>query len=97
VVNQDTEHPANGATVVLLPDQRDRVGLFKTATADQSGHFILRGILPGPYRVLAFTDLEPNIYFDPMFIEKYQSQSKAVTIDEGSRLTLRLTAIPILQ
>jgi hypothetical protein len=97
VVNHDTEHPAIGAAVVLLPDQRDRVGLFKTATSDQSGHFTLRGIRPGPYRVLAFTDLEPNVYFDPMFIEKYQSQSKAVTIDEGSRVTLSLTAIPIPQ
>jgi protocatechuate 3,4-dioxygenase beta subunit len=94
VVNKDTDHPATGATVVLLPDQRDRVGLFKTATTDQSGHFTIRGVLPGPYRVLAFTSLEPNIYFDPVFTEMYESQSKAITIDEGGHVQLRLTAIP---
>jgi hypothetical protein len=93
VVNIETDRPASSAAVVLLPNQRDRVGLFRTATSDQSGHFTIRGISPGLYRALAFTDLEPNIYFDPVFTEKFETKSQAVTIEEGGRVTLSLTAI----
>jgi hypothetical protein len=43
------------ATVLLVPQaQLERPDLFRTATADASGRFNLRGIAPGAYTLFAF-------------------------------------------
>ena len=37
---------------MLIPDQgRDRPELFKSAQTDASGHFSLRGVYPGGYKI----------------------------------------------
>jgi protocatechuate 3,4-dioxygenase beta subunit len=95
VVADERQSPVVGASVVLMPNAaRDRSNLFKAATTDQYGHFAFRGIVPGDYKIFAWDDLEPNIYFDPAFVEPYESQGKAIHLDQQGSLTLSLKPIP---
>ncbi|MCU1263244.1 MAG: hypothetical protein JWO80_6129, partial [Bryobacterales bacterium] len=52
------------ATVLLVPEREYQgvVSYFKTAITDSGGHYELRGVAPGKYRLFAFEDMEPLAY-----------------------------------
>jgi hypothetical protein len=93
----DRMEPAVGVRVVLMPNMErlERYDLYKTATSDQFGRFTMHGIVPGDYKMFAWTSLEPNIYFDPSFMEQYESQGKPVHLDESGHITVALRAITV--
>ncbi len=90
-----THQPQQGATVVLVPEKskRNRDDLFKTANTDQYGHFTLRGIAPGEYRIYAFDDIERGVYQDPAFLEQYKDDGEKVEIEEGDSRIFELEVI----
>jgi Carboxypeptidase regulatory-like domain len=96
VVTDERQSPVVAASVVLMPNvgARDQSNLFMAATTDQYGRFAIRGIVPGDYKIFAWDDLAPNTYFDPTFMEPYESQGKAVHLDEDGAGTLTLKVIP---
>jgi hypothetical protein len=52
--------PAAGSRAVLVPDQhRDRIDLYKSVDADAAGHFSLRDVPPGDYKMYAWESIEP--------------------------------------
>jgi len=95
IVNDSRKNPAFGAHIVLMPitDRRERSYLVKTVRADQYGRFAIRGITPGDYKLFSWDDLEPNIFFDPSFMEPYEAQGKVVHVEEDGYVTLDLIAI----
>jgi len=88
--------PFGGARVVLVPDgpRRSQTRLFKLASTDQYGHFILRGIAPGDYKLFAWEEFEPGAYEDPEFLKRYEDQGEALRVEENSRLGAQLKLIP---
>jgi hypothetical protein len=86
---------ASGVTVVLVPDaqHRQREALFKVAVTDTAGHFSLKGINPGEFKLFAWEDIEGGEYQDPEFLKAYESQGENVTIREGSRENRQLKLI----
>ena len=84
------------ATVVLVPEQhnRDWIYLCKTTTTDQYGQFVIRGIPPHEYRILAWEDVEEGAYFEPDFVERFVRKSQTVRISSGSRKVVHLQLIP---
>jgi len=87
--------PVRGIQPVLVPDRdRDRRELFKVATTDQNGHFTMKGIPPGLYRVFAWEELEQFAYFDPEILRRYEAQAKTVTISESSKSAVQVKVIP---
>ena len=84
--------PAPASKVVLVPTRRERLDLFKSAKADSTGRFVLQGIPPGDYDLFAWARLEGYEYFDPHFLQRFQNQSKRVTVAESSKLQLDLPA-----
>jgi protocatechuate 3,4-dioxygenase beta subunit len=90
------QQPAGGASVVLVPESRlrEQTSLFKQATTDQTGHFTLKGIAPGEYKLFAWEDIEPGAYQDPEFLKPMESLGEAVSIREGSRENSQLKLIP---
>ena len=90
VVSDARLQPSTGVVVVLIPDNRDRMDLYKTATSDQSGHFIIRGIAPGDYKLFAWEDIENNAYFDPDFMRRSESSGKPVRVTESSKQFLNM-------
>lgn len=88
--------PFGGAHVVLVPEasRRDQARLFKLASTDQYGHFVLRGIAPGDYKLFAWEELESGAYQDPEFLKRYEEQGEALRVEENSPLGAQLKLIP---
>jgi len=87
--------PQAGIQVVLIPDEnRDRGELYKNATTDPSGHFTMRGIPPGNYKLFAWEAIESYSFYDREVLSKYESQGKAVHISEGAKEPIEMKIIP---
>jgi uncharacterized surface anchored protein len=91
VVMDDRHQPATGVQAVLVPDRnREHTELFKAATTDQNGHYTIRNVPPGDYKLFAWEALEPFGYFDPDLLNKSESQAKALHVIESSKLNVEL-------
>lgn len=66
----------------------------KTTVTDERGHFEVKGLAPGEYRVLAFERIDPEAYQDAELMKSLESCSQRVTIREGSKEMLTLKPIP---
>jgi hypothetical protein len=86
--------PAASATVILVPQERNRRNLYKSTVTDLKGQFTFQGIAPGNYMVFAWEDIEPFSYFDPNVLRAYEALGQAVRITESSRSTTTLKIIP---
>jgi hypothetical protein len=88
--------PVRGATVVLVPDAslRQRTSAFKTTTTDTIGSFRINGIGPGDYKIFSWEAVETGAWEDPDFLRPYEVRGQSLTILEGTRQTVQLTAIP---
>lgn len=95
-VSGPKQQAATGARVVLVPDERHREQspLFKMVTTDQYGHFTIKGITPGDYKLFAWEQIEPGAYQDPEFLKLYENDGEAITIREGSHENRQLKLIP---
>lgn len=93
---QDKDHqPFTGAFIALVPEetQRSRQDLFKTATSDQYGHFTLRGIPPGKYKLFAWDSIDQGAYMDPDFLKAYDDQGKTMELSPGEKSSPELRVI----
>ncbi|HET9220525.1 MAG TPA: carboxypeptidase-like regulatory domain-containing protein, partial [Terriglobia bacterium] len=87
--------PVRGTQVVLVPDQgRDRPELYKTASTDQNGRFIFRGLAPGGYRLYAWEVIEANSWYDRDVLAEHESRSTPVRVKESTTETVELKVIP---
>jgi hypothetical protein len=94
VVDKDRK-PVSSAEAVLIPAQeRERRDLYRHATSDQNGHFQIKTVVPGEYKLLAWEDIEPFAYMDPDFLRKYESLATPVTVSESGKLNFEVTVIP---
>jgi hypothetical protein len=94
VIVDDRMQPVPGVQAVLIPDARQRTELYKTATTDQSGNFVIRGITPGDYKLLAWEALENYGYFDPDVMRRAETLGKPVHVGESSKLAVEGKIIP---
>ena len=97
VLQNDTQQPATGATVVMVPqekERRDQMQYYKTVTTDQYGRFTVKNLDPGEYKVFAWEDVETGAYMDPEFMKPVESLGESVTIRENSKELLKLKLIP---
>src|SRR5579871_4123841 len=67
----------------------------KVVTTDQAGRFRIAGIAPGDFKLFAWSDVEPNIYFDSSFMERFDSQSKLLHMDANGTMKITLSPIPM--
>jgi carboxypeptidase family protein len=90
--------PAPEATVVLIPqekERRDDLHAYLKSTTDASGKFTIRNVPPGEYRAFAFEWLEyDNIYLDPDFMRPLEGAGAAVALEENALADLKVTLIP---
>ena len=97
VQNSKTQQPAPGATVVLIPqekERRDQQSYYKTTITDQTGSFTLKGLPPGAYNAFAWEDIEPGAFVDSDFVKTFESSAESVSVVESGQLSLTLTLIP---
>jgi len=89
--------PATGVWVALVPDAThlSEHWLYKSQITDQYGHFDLRGIAPGDYRVYSWDDVEEGAWEDPDFIKPFfdKDQGEKVSLKEGDAKLIELVTI----
>jgi hypothetical protein len=86
--------PVPGAQAVLIPKQRDRVDLYRTAFSDRDGRFTIRGVTPGEYKVFSWEDIPPYLFFDSAFVTRFEQGGVAVRIAESSTARAEVTVLP---
>jgi len=91
----ELQQAASSAVVVLAPDgrRREQTSLFKMTNTDAQGHFTIKGIAPGDYKLFAWEQGEEADYQDPEFFKPYENRGEAVTIREGSHENVQLKLI----
>ena len=99
-VTDDDGLPAAGVWVALVPDSAARQAkhrLYKSETTDQYGHFDLRGITPGDYLLLSWTEVETGAWEDPGFLKPFieKKQGEKISVQEGDTKNVNLVAIRI--
>jgi hypothetical protein len=91
--------PAAGVWVALVPDseaRRAKHRLYKSQTTDQYGHFDLRGITPGDYRLFSWSQADEGAWEDPDFIKPLldKNRGEKISVQEGDTKTVNVLAIP---
>lgn len=87
---------AAGATVTLIPDEKHRsiAWLYKTASTDQNGHFAIKGVRPGEYKIYAWEEVEYGAYQDPDFVKPHESAGVDISAKPNGHDTIQLAVIP---
>ena len=89
--------PASGVWVALLPDaaHQSQHRLYKAQTTDQYGHFDLRGITPGDYKLFSWDEAEDGAWEDPDFMKPFyeKGQGESVSVQEGDTKSVNLVTI----
>jgi hypothetical protein len=93
---ESDEQPVPGAVVALVPDgkQRAQPNYYRQAFTDHLGRFVLRNIVPGNYTLFAWEQVDRDAFFDPEFLAQYEDRGKAVHVEEGDHITVKLDEIP---
>ena len=86
---------ACSATVVLVPDgsRRSNQRFYQEADVDRTGHYVLRGIAPGDYKLFAFDDVSDVGYLDPGSLRIYENRGQSAHFGVGDRQTVLLRII----
>jgi len=87
--------PATGVQVILVPEEsrRNLHRLYRTGTTDQYGHFEIRGIAPGDYKLFSWDEVESGAWEDAEFLKPFEEKAEKVSVQDGDQKTLNLTAI----
>ena len=93
VLNEDTL-PAVGAWAVAIPDKKTRRASY-SANTDQYGHFEVRGLPPGKYKLFSWAGLQQGAWEDPEFLKEYEAKATVIEVNEGGTNTVELKLIPV--
>jgi sporulation protein YlmC with PRC-barrel domain len=76
--------PVTEANVVTVPssEKLGRPDAYQFGRSDENGHFVLRGMNPGEFVVLAFDEIQGD-YRAPGFAKKYAGKGEKVELEEG--------------
>ena len=88
--------PVANSVVVAVPETRlrARVDRFRKTVSDQSGGFTLHGIPPGLYTLIAWESADPDVYYNPQFLSRWEQQGRPMRVSEGERKRVQVVAIP---
>jgi hypothetical protein len=86
--------PAVGAWAVAIPDKKTRRASY-SANTDQYGHFEVRGLPPGKYKLFGWTGLQQGAWEDPEFLKEHEAKATVIEVNEGDTKTVELKLIPV--
>ena len=91
VLSQD-DLPVVGAWVVVIPEEEKRkfLRLYKSGLTDQYGHFEIRGLAPGKYKVFSWESVEEQAWEDSDFLKEYEDKGKEIEVVDGDQDSLEL-------
>jgi hypothetical protein len=84
---------ATGATVMLIPDPViGRVQAYKTTAADEYGNFLIKGVAPGTYVLLAWLGQPPCEIYNPDDLPACLAAGARLQVTEGGMESIQVTA-----
>lgn len=91
----DTPGTVPKASIVIVPEgkRRERDRYYALGSLDQTGHFTIKRLAPGEYRVFAFDAVEFGAYMDPDWLKRYESKGEKISVKEGGRESVQLKLI----
>ena len=94
VVDKDNL-PVTGVWVVLVPEEnrRDQSRLYKKVATDQYGHYLLRGIAPGAYKVFCWDEVEDGAWEDPDFLRTFEDRGQKISVEDADAKTADIIVI----
>ena len=92
IVTTEKSEPAADATITLVPTGEHRSRPFyKTISTDSAGHFTIRGIAPGSYKLYAWDKVDVNaVFYDPDFLRPYATLGETIEVRPSDKKVLEL-------
>ena len=86
--------PAAYSMVGVVPSsgERARPDSYQRTSADEHGHFVVQGMNPGSYVVLAFEEMQDMR--QPELLKMYAGKGEKVELEEGARKLVSVKIIP---
>ncbi len=96
VLDRDQKPFANAEVVAFPrdPKLRRRMDMAQTATADQQGHFKMRGVRPGEYIVFALENSQEQPFTTELFLKTNSGKTQTVKLEAAAKQELQLQVIP---
>jgi hypothetical protein len=94
VVTSHNNSPASDIEVICIPDskRRERHDLYQEVKTDHRGHFSLRGLNPGQYKLFPLDeDIGEDEISDPEFVRAHESLGETINLEEGDHKNIVLT------
>jgi Carboxypeptidase regulatory-like domain len=85
--------PVEAATVLLLTDGK-QPHVVKYAISDPDGKYLMRGIPPGKYRLLALEDIETSSWEDPAVAAAFEGKGLSIDLAPSAKTSQDLTLGP---
>ena len=82
-VKNNSGDGVSACTVTLIPVATVSTHLYRTVTCGRDGHFEIRNVPPGRYRIDAWSNLQAGDQFDPDFIKAHANDGQAVSVSPG--------------
>jgi len=94
-VLNNQRQPLSSAVVALVPDSGLRYRInHKWVSSDASGAFQFKSVPPGDYLLYAWESIETGAWQDAGVMRDYESQGRAIHVDEGGNVTTDIVVIP---
>jgi protocatechuate 3,4-dioxygenase beta subunit len=90
LVFNERQEPLSDVTVVLVPSNRTRQDLFRSAMTDSAGKFKLDRVPPGDYKAFALDDVENGAWFDEQFLRRIEQRGVPFHMGDSPPPELRL-------
>jgi Carboxypeptidase regulatory-like domain len=94
-VTNEESLPVPGVWVVAVPEaaERKRHERFASVNTDQYGHFELRGLAPGTYKLFSWDQVEPGAWEDEDFLKAYEDKGVTLQLVDGDAKAADLNSI----
>jgi hypothetical protein len=94
VLMDSRSQTAPGTRVVLVPNARQRIELYKVGASDENGRFTFSAIAPGDYKVFSWDDIDEYAWFDTGLLAQSETKGRPVHVTETSTETVEVRIIP---
>ena len=86
--------PGTGQPLPLARVALDGAKGMRPLQADQNGRFSFDRVVPGEYRICAWTDIDPNLISEEASWEAAGCEEKVIPVAPDSEVEIDLTATP---